>query len=120
MTRTPLPFKRHGITQPVKFIKDHREWTFDVTFAVGEDGRVQEAFMRTTKEGNDLGAILRDGCILLSLLLQHGDTAEVIAAAMEEDRPEGAPEGPPSSPLGAIARAAADIDQELRAARTDG
>lgn len=116
MTRTGLPWKRHGITMPVSFDNQRGSvHTFDVTFGIGEDGRVQEAFMRSTKEGNDLSDLLRDGCILFSLLLQHGETAEVISAAMGENRLEGQASGPEASAMGSIARAAAELDKQLRA-----
>jgi hypothetical protein len=109
MSRKPLPFRRHGITQRVSF-KNH---SFDVTFGVGDDGTVQEAFMRSTKEGSDLSDLLRDGCILFSLLLQHGEAAAVIANALGENRGEGDATGPESSAIGSIARAAAVLDVQL-------
>lgn len=121
MTRTQLPARRHGITMPVTFTNQRQHsHTFDVTFGVGENGRVQEAFMRSTKEGNDLSDLLRDGCILFSLLLQHGETAKAIASAMGENRGEGEKSGPESSALGSIARAAAQLDDQLAGAITNG
>lgn len=111
---------RHGITVPVKFLSTSgHEQTFDVTFNLGDDLRVKEAFMRSTKEGNDISDLLRDGCILFSILLQHGETADAIASAMGENRGEGQIIGPPSSALGSIARAAAELDIQIQRAAED-
>lgn len=110
--RTPLPNLRTGLTIPVKLRRPGRDdLTFDATFNFGACGRVQEVFMRSTKEGNDLSSLLVDGCIAISLLLQRGETMAGLAAAFGENRAEGQMLGPPSSPLGAIARAGADLDQ---------
>lgn len=101
--RTPLPNLRKGLTVPVEF----KNQKFDVTYNFDKEGIVREAFMRATKEGNDLSSLLTDGCIAVSLLLQHGMTMEALSKAFGEDRQEGRAIGPPSSALGAIARAGA-------------
>jgi len=106
--RTPLPNLRAGLTVPVEF----KNQKFDVTYNFDGEGIVREAFMRATKEGNDLSSLLTDGCIAVSLLLQHGMTLEGLSKAFGEDRQEGQAIGPPSSALGAIARAGAALDNK--------
>ena len=110
MTRNDLPNRRHGVTMPVTF-KNHE---FAVTYNRDDDGIIREAFMRATKEGNDLSALLTDGCIAMSMLLQHGETMDSLAAAFGEDRQERESSGPPSSALGAIARAGAALEREAQ------
>ena len=74
MTRIPLPNRRHGVTIPV----EHRNQTFFCTFSFDDAGVVREAFMRSTKEGNDFSALMVDACIAVSMLLQHGESSFAI------------------------------------------
>lgn len=119
MTREKLPTGRHGVRVPVIFTTpDHQEFTFLVTYNIGASSRVVECFVShddtiILKSGSLLRAILEDGCIAISLLLQHGMTMEAVARRLGENRPEGTSEGPPSSPLGAIACTGADIDRRI-------
>jgi hypothetical protein len=110
VTRTRLPARRHGITMPVH----HRNQTFDCTFGMGDDGHVREAFMRSTKEGNDFSALMVDACIAVSMLLQHGERMETLVEAFGENRAEGETIGEPQSALGAIVRAGAEIDRRAQ------
>lgn len=103
MTRIELPNGRHGITLPVNYtMGSGAVHSFDVTFGITD--RVIEAFMRATKEGNDFSTLLQDACIAISLLLQHGETAADLVKAFSD-----------ISPMSAIARAAADLDEKVKA-----
>jgi hypothetical protein len=109
MTRTPLPNRRHGVTVPV----EHRGMTFDCTFSFGSDLHVREAFMRSTKEGNDFSALMVDAAICLSLLLQNGMTMGDLVKAFGSGEL-----GAPQSALGAIARVGADLDLRAEACKS--
>lgn len=99
--RTPLPNRRYGLTVPV----EHRNQTFDCTFSWDDSGHIREAFMRSTKEGNDFSAVMVDAAIALSMLLQHGYSMADMVKAFGETAT-----GAPQSALGAIARVGADLD----------
>lgn len=101
MTRTPLPNRRDGVTVPVV----HRNQTFACTFSFDDSGHVREAFMRSTKEGNDFSALMVDACIAVSILLQHGESMGSLVKVFGQDEA-----GVPQSALGAIAAAGADLD----------
>ena len=68
MTRQRLPNRRANETVNVT----HDGHTYAVTLGFEPvTGEVREIFT-TGKVGSDMGAILNDSCILLSILLQHG------------------------------------------------
>lgn len=119
MAREKLPNGRHGVRVPVEFRDPSgAEFTFLVTYNL-DAARVMECFMSNDditmlKEGSMLRSILEDGCITISLLLQHGMTMAEIADTLGENRPEWGSSGNPSSPFGAIARAGADIDNRIK------
>lgn len=106
-----IPARRDGIVVPVKYDSA----TFAVTYNF-ISGMVFECFCAPTQEtkiGADMQGMLADGCIAISLILQHthlciGD----LAVRFGENRPEGAIDGPPASILGAIARMGATLEQE--------
>lgn len=64
-------------------------------------GRVREVFTASFKAGSDSNALAGDGCVLISLLLQHGYTPELLLHKLCN----------PPSLLGSILRAAADLDR---------
>ncbi len=117
-----IPSRRHGVRVPVEFEEPTgNKFTYPVTYNIGV--RVFECFIshddktRILKSGALLRAIIEDGCILISLLLQHGMTMKQIADALGENRPEGQKTGLPSSPLGALARVGAEIDEQINQKR---
>lgn len=121
MARVKLPNRRHGVRVPVSFTDPMgHEYTHFVTYNLGPDLRVAECFIshddktKILKSGSLFRALIEDGCIAISLLLQHGLSMGSVAAKLGENHPEGASTGPPSSPLGAIARAGAEIDQRAK------
>lgn len=122
MQKEKLPGRRHGVRMPVAFIApDGNTLSYYITYNIsGASERVIECFIchedgaRFLKSGSMLRAIMEDSCIAISLLLQTGMTMAQIAKAFGENRPEGQTNGPPSSPLGAIARMGAEIDERAR------
>ncbi len=76
---------------------------------------VLEVFADGKRTGSDQQAQLSDACIAISLLLQHGVTVEQLAAAFGEVRNEGEETGHPASVLGAIVRAARELEMEGKA-----
>ena len=113
MTRVLIPSRRETVNMHVMYRRanGHNEW-YEVSFGLHE-GRVMECFANGAKAGSDMQAILTDACIAISVLLQHGAKASDLARMFGENRAEGEASGPPASPLGAIARAAAEIDGGL-------
>ena len=91
---------------------EHRGQTFNCSFSFDREGVIREAFMRSTKEGNDFSALMVDSAIILSMLLQHGLSMADMVRALGEDSSGGA-----QSALGAIARAGAALDQRSKMVR---
>lgn len=107
--RTALPNRRANVSIDVLYPADN-PMVYRVTFgravdAAGQPGPILEVFCDGPRGGSTIQAILRDGCIMISHLLQRGLSLERLAAMMCEDRGEGQASGPPSSILGAIVRA---------------
>lgn len=86
-----------------------------VTFGFDDAGQLREAFCASFRAGSSLVALANDACILLSRLLQHGDSINVVSRSLGENREEGAALGPPSSLVGAIARKAVEVSDEYQA-----
>jgi hypothetical protein len=59
---------------------------FAVTVGYYADGRVAEVFIDGAKSGTDMGAVTRDGAILLSLALQHGVALATIKHAITRNQ----------------------------------
>jgi hypothetical protein len=99
--RTRLADRRPSITSRVPFaMADGREISLTVTFGLNDAGEVREVFCADFKAGSDMHAAVMDSCILLSRLMQHGDTPEELAKTLCE----------PPSLVGCIARAATLIE----------
>lgn len=120
--RVKIPNRRYGATTVVEWVNfDGSTREYVCTFSFGPMGRVSEVFVSATgkgasKVGSDEQAVVNDACIAISLLLQHGVPADALAKSFGENRTMAKPEerGPPSSPLGAIARVAAELDEQFR------
>jgi hypothetical protein len=76
-----------------------QEIALTVTFGFNMAGDVAEVFCDDFKAGSDMHATVMDACILLSRLLQHGDTPEELAATLCN----------PPSVIGTIAKAVSEI-----------
>lgn len=103
MTRAKLPHRRPNVTRAAEW-NGHR---FSVT--IGFDprtGQPAEVFADTTK-GGDMQAALADGCVVISLALQHGIAPADLAKSLGRVPVLWADEGAeaPASPLGAIVEA---------------
>lgn len=111
-----LPARRVQVTTVVEW--QGREWLMGVGFA--PDGTAREVFADGVKSGQDMEALLDDSCVLMSLLLQSGETIGSIAERLGNegeaagDAAGGAVSGGfrAASPIGAIARRAAAIEAE--------
>ena len=66
--RTTLPTRRPADTTTIQFAG--RDYA--VTIGTYQDGRPGEVFISGPKIGSDMEAVLDDGAVLVSLLLQHG------------------------------------------------
>jgi len=98
--RHPPPSRRHNITQAV-------EWhgiAFTVTPGFDpQTGALCEVFADTRK-GGDMAATLADACVLISIALQHGITANQLSKSLARspDTFAGGDATLPASPIGAI------------------
>jgi hypothetical protein len=93
MTRARLPTRRPAQTLALEFAG----LRYTVTAGFYPDGSLGEIFVRNCKTGNASDTAVRDAGILISLLLQHGCAAEVIAGAVSRDG-----DGTPSGVIGAV------------------
>lgn len=113
--RTPLPNKRKTITETVTHTTaSGGDFAFPVTFGFDEAGAIREFFCTPSKTGTDIQALINDGALAMSILLQHGVSISELADTLGENRGEGEKSGPPSSAFGAIARAGVAVEQDAR------
>jgi hypothetical protein len=99
--RTRLADRRPSVTDRVSFVlADGSRIRLTVTFGFNQAGEVREVFCADFKAGSDMHATVMDSCILLSRLLQHGDTPGELARTLCD----------PPSLVGTIARAAAKLE----------
>ena len=85
MSREKLSNRRSSITHRIAMDMDGKEVILLIT--VGYDTAIyppqpREVFCANFKVGTSLHAIVMDSCILLSLLLQHGEDPKSIAARL--------------------------------------
>ena len=77
-TRERLPNRRHAET----FDIEYGGKTYQVTVGFFGDGRPGEVFLHGAKTGSDADGLHADIGVLLSRLLQHGDSLGAVAAGM--------------------------------------
>ena len=122
--RARLPYRRLQATEAVAW--RGREWLLSVGF--DRSGAVREAFVKGLKAGSEMDAIMDDACVLLSLLLQAGYSAQEVDRRLAPKAPrtlfpapsapgrEGADSrAPAASPLGLLARTAAAAERDIGA-----
>src|SRR5690348_8149291 len=97
MSRKRLPNRSDGET--VTTTNNNRNINISIGRAL--DGRVLEVFARSGKPDSDFDRIVDDAAVIVSRLLQYGDTLAAIATGIGR-----LPDGSPSSVLGAIIDAA--------------
>lgn len=118
--RERLPDRRQQIVADVKFT-DARlvEHVYRVGFGLGPDNTIREVFCSDGKSGSDRQSLMHDGCILMSLALQHGMSITDLAHSMSELSEEDSSGRRPASPFGAIAHAGEALEAELRGYAND-
>ncbi len=77
--RRRLPNRRPSLTRTINAGNHH----FEVTVGIDPvDGQPREVFLDGTKDGGELAVILDDASVLISVALQHGIGAVVMAKSM--------------------------------------
>ena len=78
MARDRLPARRQSETVDLW----HGGQRYHVTVGQYPDGRVGEVFLSGAKSGSDVDGLCADVGVLVSRLLQHGDTSASMASGM--------------------------------------
>lgn len=115
--REKLPNRRLQITANVQYLDIFAQgcpMQIEVSFGFDHARVLKELFI--SSKTHPLTPLLNDICILMSRLLQHGDTIESIAEGLGENRNEGDALGAPSSFIGAIARQGCTVQADVRGA----
>ena len=100
MSRAKLPDRRPNLTQKVYFaLAGGKEVKLLVTVGFNSLNKPMEVFASDFKAGTDMHTIIMDACVMMSRLLQHGDTPLELYKALAQ----------PPSVLGAIAKAIAEL-----------
>lgn len=105
--RDRLPHRRMQITDAVEW--QGSMWMVSVGF--GPDGRALEAFAEGNKTGSTLDAVVDDACVMMSLLLQAGYSAQALADHLGREGVD--PMAPAASPLGLVAAACAVMETDV-------
>lgn len=85
MSRTQLPPRRFSVQKVVRYVKPNGDDTTKLQVTIGFDpttAQAREVFCADFKAGSEFHAIIVDACILLSRLLQHGDTPAQLLATL--------------------------------------
>ena len=115
--RERLPDRRRGERTEVEFVDAQGNTRrYQVGFGFDRANIIREVFCEAAKSGSDLQDMIHDGCIAMSVALQFGARIGELAKSFSERREETETSGPPASPFGAIARAGAALEAELRGA----
>ena len=93
--RNTLPQRRHAET--FKFQFRAQRASYHVTTGYFPNGALGEIFLSTNKTGSQSEADARDFAILISLLLQHGCSLELISGALSREL-----DGSPSTLAGTV------------------
>ena len=81
--RTKLADRRSNMTVRIPYTKANGQTIYIlVTFGYDRTGRPLEVFCADFKAGSETQALIMDACILLSRLLQHGDSPHELAESM--------------------------------------
>lgn len=113
MARKILPHRRPNATTEVAI----GGFAFTVTVGFDLSGRPLEVFADGVKIGTDIGHMVSDACVVISLALQHGCPAALLPKSMGRlpDPAQGTGTCGPASALGAIAAVVAEAEQRLAA-----
>ena len=102
MPRELLPDRRPSISVDLEY----GGLVYQVSVGFYPDGRVGEVFCHGAKVGSGMHGLLDDACVVMSLLLQHGVTPDVLQKSLggePADRRESA------SIIGALAAMMGDL-----------
>src|SRR4051812_38420431 len=81
--RRRLPNRREAITESIEFrASDGRIVRYEATVGFDELGRPKEVFLFGSKDGTDMAGVLADTAVVLSVALQHGVSAQAMAASI--------------------------------------
>lgn len=123
MTRTKLPPRRPQITSKVQYIDVYasgRPMEIEISFGLDDQRTIKECFI--SSKSHPLTPLLNDVCILISRLLQHGDTIESLAEGLGENRlmdETAFGHAAPASFIGAIARQGVTVQRDLKSTPSD-
>ncbi len=115
--RTKLPPRRPQITSKVQYIDVYasgRPMEIEISFGLDERKVIKECFI--SSKTHPLTPLLNDVCILISRLLQFGDTIESIAEGLGENRlmdETAFGHAAPASFIGAIARQGLVVQNDI-------
>lgn len=99
--RRTMPPRRLSITEKISHPTYNGNMINLIITAGIAGSRVNEIFTSSFKTGSDNNALISDGCVFISLLLQHGYTAKLLLDKLCD----------PPSFFGSILRAAMEIDR---------
>lgn len=78
-----MPDRRFSVNRAVEVTLDSgKSLKVQVTVGFGTDGRPMEVFCADFKAGTAIHAVIMDACVLMSRLLQHGDSPREILESM--------------------------------------
>ncbi len=108
VARYKLPDRRFQVTFDMEW--KSRVWAVSVGFA--PDGRVMEVFVKGHKTGSEMDSIMDDVCVLFSLMLQTGYSAEKMHAHLGREGVDAL--DPAASPIGLMAAECAKLEAGFR------
>ena len=76
--RQRLPNRRRQQTDELR----HGEYTFLVSCGFDASSQVKEVFSKGFRQGTDMDSLIDDAMILLSIALQHSETAQRLRGSM--------------------------------------
>lgn len=109
MPRERLPTRRPNETSEI----EHAGHRFTMTVGFDLQARPREVFADGARIGTDLGHVISDACVVISLALQHGCPPVLLPKSMGRvpDLFAGPENCRPASVLGSIAAAVAEADR---------
>ena len=81
--RRRLPNRRAAVTESIEFAGSNGHVTrHEATLGFDAIGRPKEIFLFGARDGSDMAAVLADTAVALSVALQHGVSAQSMAASI--------------------------------------
>lgn len=81
--RRRLPNRREAVNETIEFARSNGEVAqYQASVGFDELGRPKEIFLFGAKEGTDMAAVLADTAVAISVALQHGVSAQAMAASL--------------------------------------